>query len=87
MAYNFALNPLKFLQSSIGSEIVIRLKDGTEYKGNLKKYDNFMNVMLSKAEKIPFDAEKPLKESEKEISEEIFIRGNNVLFILPGISK
>ncbi len=77
MAYNNSRNPLRALQKKIDNNILIRLKDGTEYKGKLKEYDNFMNVILTDASE--FNKEK--EETNK--FEEIFVRGNNVLFIIP----
>ncbi len=76
MAYNNSRNPLRALQKKLGSKILIRLKDGTEYKGSLKEYDNFMNVILS-------DASEYIKKEETNKFKEIFVRGNNVLFIIP----
>ena len=77
MAYNNSRNPLRALQKKLNNNILIRLKDGTEYKGKLKEYDNFMNVILTDASE--FNKEK--KETNK--FKEIFVRGNNVLFIIP----
>ncbi len=77
MAYNNSRNPLRALQKKLNNNILIRLKDGTEYKGKLKEYDNFMNVILTDA--LEFNKEK--EETDK--FEEIFVRGNNVLFIIP----
>ena len=45
MAYNNSRNPLRVLQNRINQQIVVRLKDSTEYHGTLKEYDNFMNVI------------------------------------------
>ena len=77
MAYNNSRNPLRALQKKLNNNILIRLKDGTEYKGKLKEYDNFMNVILTDASE--FNKEK--EETDK--FDEIFVRGNNVLFIIP----
>lgn len=77
MAYNNSRNPLRALQKKIDNNILIRLKDGTEYKGKLKEYDNFMNVILTDASEFNKDKEETNK------FEEIFVRGNNVLFIIP----
>ncbi len=84
MAYNDSRNPLRALQDKVGSEIVVRLKDGTEYVGNLKKFDSFMNIIINSAEKRASPVEDVSEESESEVYKEIFIRGNNVLFILPN---
>ncbi len=76
MAYNNSRNPLRSLQKRLNDSILIRLKDGTEYKGKLKEYDNFMNVILT-------DASEFINKEETGKFEEIFVRGNNVLFIIP----
>ena len=76
MAYNNSRNPLRALQKKINNNILIRLKDGTEYKGKLKEYDNFMNVILT-------DASEFVNKEETSKFDEIFVRGNNVLFIIP----
>jgi small nuclear ribonucleoprotein (snRNP)-like protein len=77
MAYNNSRNPLRALQRRIGSEILVRLKDGTEYKGNLKEYDNFMNIIITEVKEF-------MRNDEVSDHKEMFIRGNNVLFILPA---
>lgn len=61
---------------AINSIILIRLKDGTEYKGRLKKCDTYMNLILSNAMEL-YDGDPVEKFNE------IFIRGNNILFIKP----
>ncbi len=76
MAYNNSRNPLRALQKRIGEPITIRLKDGTKYIGNLKEYDNFMNFIIS-------DATEFINDTETEKYQELFVRGNNVLFIEP----
>jgi len=73
-------NPLQILQSSQGSIILLRLKDGTEYKGLLKEIDAYMNMILEDATEI-MDGSPIAKYNE------IFIRGNNLLFIKPDASQ
>ncbi len=69
--------PLDILQRSIGSEINIRLKDGTEYNGELIECDSYMNMILSKAIEL---------NNGQQVARygEIFIRGNNILYIKPA---
>ncbi|MHA1791707.1 MAG: LSM domain-containing protein [Promethearchaeota archaeon] len=71
-----AKKPLEVLQRSIDSEIIIRLKDGTEYMGLLVETDNYMNMVLSDAKEMQ-NGELVARFGE------IFIRGNNILFIKP----
>jgi len=42
-------NPLSILQAAQNSVILLRLKDGTEYKGLLKEIDAYMNMILEDA--------------------------------------
>ncbi|MHA1777442.1 MAG: LSM domain-containing protein [Promethearchaeota archaeon] len=79
MAYNNSRNPLRVLQNRINQQIVVRLKDSTEYHGTLKEYDNFMNVILENVtEQVP-------NEEKNNNYTQLFIRGNNILFILPEV--
>jgi len=73
-------NPLAILQNAQGSVILLRLKDGTEYKGLLKEIDAYMNMILC-------DATEILENSPVAKYNEIFIRGNNLLFIKPDASQ
>ncbi len=73
-------NPLQILQNSQGSTILLRLKDGTEYKGLLKEIDAYMNMILE-------DATEMIDNLPVAKYNEIFIRGNNLLFIKPDASQ
>lgn len=73
-------NPLTILQNAQNSRILLRLKDGTEYKGLLKEIDAYMNMILEDATEI-MDGSPVAKYNE------IFIRGNNLLFIKPDASE
>ena len=73
-------NPLNILQAAQNSQILLRLKDGTEYKGLLKEIDAYMNMILEDATEI-MDGSPVAKYNE------IFIRGNNLLFIKPDASE
>jgi len=73
-------NPLSILQAAQNSQILLRLKDGTEYKGLLKEIDAYMNMILESATEI-MDGSPVAKYNE------IFIRGNNLLFIKPDANQ
>jgi len=73
-------NPLHILQAAQNSQILLRLKDGTEYKGLLKEIDAYMNMILCNATEI-MDGSPVAKYNE------IFIRGNNLLFIKPDADQ
>ncbi len=73
-------NPLHILQAAQNSEILLRLKDGTEYRGLLKEIDAYMNMILENCTEL-MDGSPVAKYNE------IFIRGNNLLFIKPDASQ
>ena len=73
-------NPLSILQNAQNSQILLRLKDGTEYKGLLKEIDAYMNMILE-------DATEIMEGSPVAKYNEIFIRGNNLLFIKPDANQ
>jgi len=75
---NKSKNPINILQNAQNSQIMLRLKDGTEYKGFLKEIDAYMNMILEDATEI-MDGSPVAKYNE------IFIRGNNLLFIKPNL--
>ena len=73
-------NPLSILQAVQNSIILLRLKDGTEYRGLLKEIDAYMNMILENATEL-------LEGTPVAKYNEIFIRGNNLLFIKPDASQ
>ena len=73
-------SPLAILQNAQNSIILLRLKDGTEYRGLLKEIDAYMNLILE-------DATEILENTPVAKYNEIFIRGNNLLFIKPDASQ
>ena len=72
-------NPLKTLQKAINNQILVRLKTGHEYVGRLIETDAYMNLVLTEAEEIE-DGESVARFGE------VFIRGNNILFIKPDLT-
>jgi small nuclear ribonucleoprotein (snRNP)-like protein len=76
MAYNDSRNPLRALQKKLGEEITVRLKDGVEYRGKLKEYDGYMNLILLECQEF-------YNKQESARHNELFIRGNNILFVIP----
>ncbi|KAJ5246426.1 hypothetical protein N7468_001409 [Penicillium chermesinum] len=69
------LNPRPFLQNSVGTEVIIRLKWGqAEYKGLLQSVDSYMNILLANAEEY-VDGELTSALGS------VLIRCNNVLWI------
>lgn len=72
-------DPLKTLKKSVNNKVLVRLKTGNEYIGRLLETDAYMNLVLTEAEEL---------EGGVAIARfgEVFIRGNNILFIKPDIT-
>ena len=71
-------DPLKLLYKSTNSLVLIKLKNGNEFKGKLNEMDSYMNLVLTEAEEI-------VESKVEKKYEKIFIRGNNILFIKPDL--
>lgn len=69
------VNPKPFLQDLTGKECIVKLKWGMEYKGYLVSVDNYMNLQLANTEEY---------QNGQSIGSlgEVFIRCNNVLYVL-----
>ncbi|PFH33270.1 putative U6 snRNA-associated Sm family protein LSm6 [Besnoitia besnoiti] len=74
MATNAKKSPSDFLQKVIGQKVVVRLSNGTDYRGVLTCLDDRMNIAMDKTEEFVdgnFIGSYGLA----------LIRGNNVLYI------
>ena len=61
------------------NKILVKLKDGHEYTGRLIETDAYMNLVLTEAEELE-DGEAIARFGE------VFIRGNNILYIKPDLT-
>ncbi|HDI01905.1 MAG TPA: ribonucleoprotein [Candidatus Bathyarchaeota archaeon] len=68
--------PLNMLTRFLNSPIVIKLKNGVEYHGIMEQCDGYMNVVLSQAKE--FVKGQPTVN----YGTNIFIRGNNILYVV-----
>lgn len=67
---------VKVLDESIDKVVLIKLKGGKTIRGNLRGFDQHMNLLLDSSEEIPSDGE------AKSIGT-IVVRGDNVVMISP----
>ncbi|MCQ5362059.1 MAG: ribonucleoprotein [Candidatus Methanomethylicia archaeon] len=67
--------PLRLLNKALHNQILVKLKDGHEYIGNLVKYDQTMNLILVEAVEAVDDGNPVAKYGK------ILVRGNNILYI------
>ncbi|MCI4396295.1 MAG: ribonucleoprotein [Thermoprotei archaeon] len=68
--------PLKYLQEAKGNNVLVKLKDGGEFIGELDFSDATMNVILKNCTEVKERTEEP-----KAKYGTILIRGSQILFI------
>ncbi|KAG1832924.1 hypothetical protein EV424DRAFT_1366196 [Suillus variegatus] len=73
------VNPKPFMQELTGKPVFVKLKWGLEYKGFLVSTDGYMNLQLANTEEFQDG------KSNGALGE-VFIRCNNVLYIMSIIS-
>lgn len=69
-------SPAEILKKSIESVVIVRLKNGREFRGTLKGFDSHMNIILEDAEEIENGV------AVRRLGTMI-IRGDNVVFVSP----
>ncbi len=68
--------PFDLLNKSIGQQVMIRLKNGTDIRGKVVSFDAHMNIVIENAEEVE-DGELKARLNT------ILLRGGNILFISP----
>ncbi|EQD35872.1 Like-Sm ribonucleoprotein, eukaryotic and archaea-type, core [mine drainage metagenome] len=68
--------PFDLLNKSIGQQVMIRLKNGTDIRGKVVSFDAHMNIVIENAEEVD-DGELKARLNT------ILLRGGNILFISP----
>ena len=72
--------PLNALMKNLNSNVVVKLKNDIEYRGRMVKCDTYMNIIL--------DGASEFYESNCIANYgNVFIRGNNILYILVDTDK
>jgi small nuclear ribonucleoprotein len=67
--------PINVLIKATGSNVAVILKGRGEYRGKMIQADQYMNMMLKNADEYDSKGERVSKPGD------VFIRGNNVLYI------
>ena len=82
-------NASDFVQNSLGKKTLVKLTNNEFYEGTLISIDGAFNLYLIDTKLINDEEKKEEKEKEKEeiFYKNLFIRGNNVLYIAPYINK
>ncbi|MCJ7609031.1 ribonucleoprotein [Candidatus Bathyarchaeota archaeon] len=66
--------PINVLLHSLNATVVVKLKNNVEYRGRMVRCDNYMNIILE-------EATEALETNLLAKYGNVFIRGNNVLYI------
>ena len=69
--------PLDALNAARNSRVIVELKNGKQFVGNLKSFDIHINTVLEEAE------ERENGETKRTLGT-IFIRGDTIIFISPA---
>lgn len=72
--------PLNTLMRNLNNMIIVKLKNNLSYKGRMIKCDTYMNMLLEGASE--FDDENLIANYGN-----VFIRGNNILYVCVNASK
>ncbi len=70
------MKPLNVLNQAVGSNVMVVLKGGREYRGILDGYDPHMNLVLR-------NAEERLDGQPTRSLSVVIVRGDNVIYISP----
>jgi len=71
-----AQRPLDILNESLNRPVIVKLKDGRAFRGELQGYDIHMNLVLDDTEEI----------SDGDVTRKlgtVVVRGDNVVYISP----
>lgn len=71
--------PLNLLMKHLNGNVAVKLKNDIEYRGHMIQCDNYMNIILDAA----------VEYSNDELVANygnVFIRGNNILYISVGLT-
>lgn len=74
MATTSNARPINTLIKSVNSDVIVRLKSNYDYQGRMVRCDSYMNIILDKATE--YNKGKLVANYGN-----IFIRGNNILWI------
>jgi small nuclear ribonucleoprotein len=67
--------PTKYIRNALNTEILVRLKDGSEYTGKLINYDSVMNLILLESKEVDHSGNPQVNLGK------VMIRGSNIIFV------
>jgi len=70
------MRPLDVLQQSLHKRVLVEMKGGRSYRGNLDAYDQHLNLVLSSAEEV-------VKDEVTSRPGLTLVRGDSIVYISP----
>jgi small nuclear ribonucleoprotein len=67
--------PTKYIRNALNTEILVRLKDGSQFMGKLVNFDSVMNLILLESKEVDKDGTPHINLGK------VMIRGSNIIFV------
>jgi small nuclear ribonucleoprotein len=67
--------PPKYIRNALNTEVLVRLKDGSEFVGKLVDYDSVMNLILEDSKEVDRDGNPRINLGK------VMIRGSQIIFV------
>lgn len=67
--------PPKYIRNALNTEVLVRLKDGSEFVGRLVDYDSVMNLILEDSKEVDRDGNPRINLGR------VMIRGSQIIFV------
>jgi len=67
--------PPKYIKNALNTEILVRLKDGSEFVGKLVDYDSVMNLILEDSKEVDREGNPRINLGR------VMIRGSQIIFV------
>jgi small nuclear ribonucleoprotein len=67
--------PTKYIRNGLNTEILVRLKDGSQFLGHLTSFDSVMNLILTESREIDKSGNPKMNLGR------VMIRGSNIIFV------
>ncbi len=67
--------PPKYIRNALNTEVLVRLKDGSEFIGKLVDYDSVMNLILEDSKEVDREGNPRINLGK------VMIRGSQIIFV------
>jgi len=71
-------SPTKYIKNALNTQVLVRLKDGSQFVGKLINYDSVMNLILVESKEVDQNGNPQVNLGK------VLIRGSNIIFVKVG---